>query len=276
MISGLKMKIVLLTVLLTSTTADDYCQGIYFKEKYYNIELLKEGVNRVHQMVYNRNDDRLYFTFEQIAKYSTRMLGYLNIKTRETGIIDSIKNATGLAIDQNANRLYIGSSDGLFFLNINNKGTEKLPLIDDIRYLFFKNVIYFINSRKEAFIFDHGDVYPVMELKGVVVEKLIVDDNDNIIFLNNNKLYRVKIGTKLINSHEEYTVDTIATDANFKPYICAKNGVFVYNKYKYALDKVADMNGLRALTFTGIDDPIYVVIDNVVKLNYNPVPCFGD
>ncbi|KAJ0170621.1 hypothetical protein K1T71_013992 [Dendrolimus kikuchii] len=272
----MKIQIVILAVLLTSSTADDYCQGIFFKEKYYNIQLLKEGVNRVHQMVYNRNDNTLYFTFEQIAKYPTRMLAFLNIKTRETGIIDSIRNATGLAIDQNANRLYVGGSDGLFFLNVNNRVTEKLPVNDDIHYLFLNSVVYFINNRKEAFIFDHGDVYPVMELRGVVVEKLIVDDDNNILFLNNKKLFRVKMGSTLINSFDKYSVDVIATDANFRPYICASSGVFVYNKYKLALDKVAEMNGLRAMTFTGIDNPIYVVIDNIVKLKYNPVPCFGD
>lgn len=272
-----RMNIILLTLVFTSTTTGDYCQGIYFNEKYYNIELLKEGLNRVHQMVYNHNDDTLYFTFEQIAKYPTRMLGFLKLENKEVGIIDSIRNATGLAIDRNNNRVYVGGSDGLFFLNV-NKNVQQLPVADDIRHLFFNTVIYFINSKGEVFVFDHGDITPINELKGAVAEQLIVDDANNILFLSNNKLFRTKLGEihGAIHSYEKYFVDTISTDINFRPYVCAKSGVFIFNKYKYALDKVANMNGIRALTFIGKDDPIYVVIDNLVRLKFNPIPCFGD
>lgn len=270
------MKLFILSLLLASTNADNHCKGIYFKDNYYNVEVIREGISRIHQIAYRPSDNTLYFTFDQIAKIPTRALGYLNLNTYEAGLVDGIQNATGLAIDKAKNRIYVGGSNGLYFLNDRNV-PQKLPTSQNIRYLFFKNIVYFINYRGEVFAFEDGTVNNVKELLDATADEFIIDDNDNMLFLKNNQLFRVKMGTKAINIHENYVVTTIATDKSYKPYICTDKGLYTYNKYKYALDKVADsIIGARAITFTNNDEPIYMVVDNVVKLTYNPVPCFGD
>lgn len=231
-------------------------------------------MNNIHQLALNDNDNTLYFTFDQIATIPMRGLGFFNLNTKETGIIEGIRNATGVAIDQRRNRVYVGGADGLFFLN-EKKVPETLPVQDNIQYLFFKDIIFFINRRKEAYRFDNGFVSPLQEVNGIIVDKLIVDDEYNMFFLQNRKLSRVKLGTRAINTHERFTVDAITTDFKFKPYISTTNGVYVYNKYKYALDKVSNIVNLRELVFNRQGDPIYVVFDNVVKLN-NPSPYIRD
>lgn len=267
----------LLLLFITSASAD--CTGLYINRKYFNVNIIKEGVNKVHQIVFNRNDNTAYFTFEQIAKVPTRALGYLKLDGYEAGVIDGIRNATGLAVDQNLNRLYVGGSDGLFMINNNRKDKvpEKLPVDDDIRNLFLKdNAVYFVNRRREAYKFDFGYVNPVFELQGIGVDKFILDDDNNILYIQNNKLFRVKIGTKIVNSHEKYVVNEIATDPYFKPYVCTKDGMYVYNKYKYVLDKVGELKDVRKLAFVTPDEPIYVVLDKIVRLVTNPVACLGD
>lgn len=269
--------IFLLLLFVSSASAE--CSGLFLNHQYYNVHIIKEGVNRVHQLVFSRNDNTAYFTFEQIAKVPTRVLGYVKLAGDEAGVIDGIRNATGLAIDQSLNRLYVGGSDGLFMIDLNKKDKvpEKLPVDDDIKDLFLKgNTVFFVNRRRQAFKFDFGSVMPVFELQGVGVDKLILDDDNNIIFLQNQRLFRVKIGTNIVNSHEKYVVNDIATNQKYKPYVCASDGIYVYNKYKYVLDKIGDLKDVRKLAFVTGDDPIYVVLDKIVRLTINPVPCFGD
>lgn len=271
------MRLLLLTLFVTSGSCNS-CPGVYFKEKYYNIEIIKEGLNNIQEFVFNRNENILYFTFEQYTEVPIFVLGYIKLDTRETGIIDGVRNATGLAIDQGLNRLYIGGSDGLFMINNNRKVKvpEKMPPTDHIISLFVKDgVIYYINREKKAFKFD-GVVSPVYELQGVAVNKLVLDDDNNILFIQGKKLYRVKIGTRIINSHERYVVSDIASDTNFKPFACAKDGLYVYNKYKYVLDKVGELRDIDKLAFVTAEEPIYVVRDKIVRLQFNPIPCFGD
>ncbi|KAJ8705953.1 hypothetical protein PYW07_010730 [Mythimna separata] len=156
-----KMILLLLTTFLT-TASTEKCYGVIFTNRCYDIEILKEGVNNIHQMALNDNDNTLYFTFDQIAKIPMRGLGFLNLNTKATGVIDGIRNATGVAVDQRRNRIYVGGADGLFFLN-ENKVPETLPVQDNIQYLFFKDIIYFINRRREVYRFENGFVTPLQE-----------------------------------------------------------------------------------------------------------------
>ncbi|KOB69902.1 Ommochrome-binding protein [Operophtera brumata] len=271
------MKYLILALFISSASA--HCSGLFLNRKYYDVNIIKEGVNKIHEIVFNRNDNTAYFTFEQIAKVPTRALGYVKLDGNEAGVIDGIRNATGLAIDQALNRLYVGGSDGLYMINNNKKDKvpEQMPVNDDIRSLFIKdNAVYFVNRRREAFKFDFGYVNHVFELQGVAVDKLILDDDNNIMFLQNNKVFRVKIGTRIVNSHEKYVVNEIAADPHFKPYVCAKDGMYVYNKYKYALDKVGELKDVRKLAFITAEEPIYVVLDKIVRLVSNPVACLGN
>lgn len=264
------MKLLILTALLSWSSAQK-CPGIFFNYRCHEIKILKNGINNIHQLVLNENENTLYFTFEQIAMPPSRGLGYFNINDETAGVIDGIRNATGIAIDKRRNRIYVGGADGLYFLH-ENKVPEKLPVQDSIQYLFYKDYVYYINDRREAFKFDYGMVVRLPELQGQYADQLIVDDDNNIFFLQDRNLFRVKMGTRAINSHERYTVNLITTDNSFKPYMCATSGVYVYNKYKYALDRVANIVDLREMTFNRQGEPIYVVVDNIVKLTYNPIP----
>lgn len=219
-------------------------------------------------MVLNDNDDTLYFTFDQLSKTPSRSLGYFNIYEKTSGVIKGIKDATGVTIDKKRNRVYVGGADGLYFLH-EDKVPEKLPVYDNIQYLFHKEVVYFINKKRQAFKYDYGTVMPVPELQQAfqAVDQMIIDDSDNILFLKDGQLFSIRIGTRAINIHERYKVNLLSTNYNYKPFISTTDGVFKYNKYKYSLIKVGDMVNLRQLIFTKKGDPIYVVLDSIVKLD---------
>ncbi|KAF9796277.1 hypothetical protein SFRURICE_005196, partial [Spodoptera frugiperda] len=185
-------KLIFLFAALLSTASTEKCYGVVFNRKCYEIDILKEGINNIHQLALNDNDNTLYFTFDQIAKEPMRGLAFFNLDSKATGIIEGVRNASGVAVDQRRNRVYVGGADGLFFLN-DNKVPEQLPAKDNILYLYYKDVIFFVNKRREAYRFDYGVVSPLQEVQGIAVDKLIVDDEYNMFFLQNRKLFRVKL-----------------------------------------------------------------------------------
>ncbi|CAH2061746.1 unnamed protein product, partial [Iphiclides podalirius] len=271
----LTMKLLLALLLAASASADNHCRGIYFNEKYYNVHIIKEGVNRIDSLTLNRNDDILYFTFDQIASPPNRQVAYMDMDTKETKIVEGIDNATSIAIDQKYNKIYVGSRSGLYKIN-ERRQAELLPVRDDIRYVHFKDVLYFVNAKGETYIFEDGLGVALTELRDVKVDSLIVDNDNNVLFTRDKTLFRIKLGTRAVNIHEKVHVDVLSTDVYVKAHVCAPNGVFVYNKYKFVLDKVADMRDLRGLTFNKANEPVYAVKDLIIKLSENPIPCFGD
>lgn len=269
------IKVLLAFLLTLALSSADNCAGIFFNDKYYNIDIIKDGVNRIDSLTLNRNDDILYFTFAQISNPTNRLVAYMNMDTKETKIIDAIDNATSIAIDQRQNKVFVGSRNGLYKIN-DRKEAEQLPIRDDIKAMHFKDVLYFVNAKGETYIFEDGFGVSVAELREAKVDGLIIDNDNNMFFTNDGTLFRIKLGTRAVNVHEKISVDVITTDVRSKAYVCANSGVFVYNKFKFALDKVANMKDLRGLTFNRANEPIYAVKDLIIKLSENPIPCLGD
>lgn len=271
------MKLVIILTLVTLTYADKRCQGVYVDNRYYSLSIIKEGINNLHDLAMNQKDSALYFTFDDISnvtKTVSRVLGHLDMDTHKATVIHGIRNATAIAIDQINSRVYVGGSDGLF--KINEMRVERLPIQDDIKAMHYKGALYFVNTRREAYIFEDGHATLVPELQGIQVDSLVLDDDNNIFFTQNTKLFRIKLKTRAINTHESYLANMLAVDKYQKVYIGTNKGLYVYNKYKYVFDKVAVFNNLKAITFNRVNEPIYAVADYIVKLNLKEVPCFED
>ncbi|XP_046974365.1 uncharacterized protein LOC124540727 [Vanessa cardui] len=272
------MKILIILTIAAMTSADKRCHGIDVANRYYNLNIIKDGINNIHDLVLNRNDNTVYFTFDDISKTprrTRRLLGHLNTDTGVATVIDGIRNATAIAIDHINGKIYVGGSDGLYKIN-EMKGVEKLPIHDDIKSMHFKDNLYFVNHRREAYKFEDGFSALVPELRGVEVDSLVFDDDNNIFFTQNTKLFRIKLNTRAINTHESYLANAISTDSYSKVYICTSNGLFVYNKYKYVFDKVANLNNLKAITFNRKNEPVYAAADYIVKLSLSEIGCFED
>lgn len=257
----------------TATAWPENCRGIAFNHRFYEPETVKEGLKGIQKLILNRNDNTLYFIFDNLATIPNKALGYINLDTKATGLV-SIRNASAVAVDQVNNVVYAGGPDGLYIVN-SKKVPERLPVFHNINDMFFKEILYFTNNRRETFKVIDNVVFRLRELEGVEVDKLILDDDNNILFTVDRRLYRIRLNTRAVNTHERYNVDAISVDAYFKPYIATTNGVFVYNKYKYALDKVSDIKDLSALTFNKMDEAIYGVVDVVIKLNLSNNACYN-
>ncbi|XP_023941513.1 uncharacterized protein LOC112048269 [Bicyclus anynana] len=268
--------LIIFTAALTLTSADKRCTGVNIDNKYYNLNIIKDGINHVHDLVVNRNDNSIYFTYESVAQNApNRVLAHIDIGTKVATVIDGIRNATAIAIDNFNNKVYVGGGDGLFKIN-EHKVPERLPIHDDVMSMHFKNGLYFVNRRKEAYKFEDGFASLVPELKGIKVDRLVIDDDKNIFFTEDRKLYRIKLDTRAVNTHERHLAYYITTDIYSKAYLCTDKGLYAYNKYKFVFDKIGELRNLKALSFHRMNDPVYAVADYIVKLSLSPIGCFDD
>ncbi|CAG4980400.1 unnamed protein product [Colias eurytheme] len=261
--------------IITLTTGDKRCHGVYFDDKYYNLYIIKEGIHNLHDFAYNKNDNTIYFTYETLSEKPLLLLGYFDVGTRTVGTISGIRNATSVTIDQFYGKVYVGGADGLYKIN-DQKVPERLPIQEDVKSVYFRDGLYFTNRKREVYKFEDGYASLVPEMRGVEADKIVIDDDSNMFFTQNKKLFRIKMGTRAINTHEMHTVDALTTDIYHKPYICTAKGVYVYNKYKYVFDKVSDIARLKALAFSKMNEPIYAVADLFVRLELSPIGCFED
>lgn len=208
-------------------------------------------------------------------KFPQNRLGHIDIETKVAKIIDGIINATAIAIDNFNNKVYIGGSNGIYRFN-EQKLPDRLPIQDDVISMHYKNGLYFVNRRNEAYKFEDGFATPVPELQGVKVDRLIIDDDNNIFFTREKKLFRVKLGTRAINTHESHVANFIATDNYARTYLCTDKGLYVYNKYKFVFDRKGDLRNLKALSFGKMNELVYAVADYIVKLSLSSLGCFED
>ncbi|XP_063543688.1 ommochrome-binding protein-like [Cydia strobilella] len=260
----------LLILIISSASAQTFQQFcLPFHNNYYQPIIVKEGVKDVQKLVLNRNDNTLYFIFNKVGDLGYS-LGYVNLNTNLAGVVDGIRNASSVTVDQVNNVVYAGGKEGLYIVKSidDRKELEKMPVFHDIFDIFFKGVLYFSTKRREAFRVRNNVVYRLPALAGVSVEKIVLDDDNNILFTANRKLFRLKLGTRDIAMHEDLLVDGIAVDEDFIPFVTTTQGIYVYNKYKYALDPVSNerLRSLNALTFSKEDELIYEAAGNIYKL----------
>lgn len=264
--------ILLSTSLFGAALAQEKCHGINFDDRYYEAEILKEGINNVNKLTIDHNDNTLYFIFDLLGGHSTTSVGYMNLETKATGTVDGIKNPNDIAVDQMYNIVYIGGADGIFRLN-ERKVPVQLPMEgNNVVTLFFKNHLYYTNGRKEAFRYVNGYSTALTELSGAAVDSLVIDSDSNIFFLQDDMLFRVKQGTRAINTHEKYVIHSLTTNHFGKAIASGHDGVYAYNKYKYDLERVSGMRDLKSLTFNRHNEPVYAIADKIVKLTLTG-PC---
>lgn len=270
------MKVLFILASLVTIARGDRCNGVTVNDRSYKVDIIKDGVNHLSNLFYNRNEDAIYFIFEDVlGKIPSRVLGHIDMSTHKATVVQGIRNASAIAIDHFSNKVYVGGADGLF--KINEKYVpEQLPVQDDVIDVYFKDVLYFINRRNQVFRFEDGQSTPVQELRGIEVDKLIIDNDNNVFYTRGKDLFRIKLGTRAINTHEGLKVEAIATDAYNKAVVCTTDGLYGYNKFKFVFDKQANLKGLRAITFNRVNEAIYAVADYIVKLSLSSIACFGD
>ncbi|XP_052747961.1 uncharacterized protein LOC113513603 isoform X1 [Galleria mellonella] len=269
------MKLLFLLLACIISTSANKCNGVLFDQRYYEPQILKDGLNRVRQLVFNRKDNDIYFLYNQGVLNYYGSVGYYNLNTKLAGFFKEIRNATSISIDEKRNRIYIGSIDGLYAVG-ERRIPEKFPLYEPIQHLFFNNILYFTNMRNKMFTFDTDGVRIVEDMKDYTADSFVVDGDGNMLFTNGKKLFKIKLGTRspafeLVTR----TVTALSKDIEDRLFAASLDGIFVYNKYKFALDKISNLHEIKALTFNNMLEPIYVVFDLLVKLK-NPVNCVED
>ncbi|KAM3968846.1 ommochrome-binding protein [Aphomia sociella] len=273
MITAMKLFFLLLFCIIS--TSANKCNGVLFNQRHYEPQILKDGLNNVKQLVYNRRNNNIYFLFNQGLLVYDGSVGYYNLDTKLAGYYRGIRNATSISIDETKNRVYIGSMDGLHVVGERNI-PEKFPIFEPILHLCFKDVLFFTNLKNQMYKFEGDGISVVDDMKEYLPENFVIDGDGNMLFVSEKKLYKIKLGARSAAFElVARRVTALSKDIDDRLFAAALDGIYVYNKYKYALDKISNLHEIKALTFNSMLEPIYVVFDLLVKLK-NPVNCVED
>lgn len=261
---------IVLIVFIEETASEEKCTRVKFDKHYFNIEILKEGVNNIRKLSTNPYTNIIYFIYDLLANESAAAFIKDN---NEIGVIDGMKNPRTVAVEKTHNTVYFGGDTGIYELT--NENVPEQTYIDEpvIDLLHYNSKLYFITRKREAYFYRNGQVGRVQELGNLTLDSFVIDNTNHVFFLDKKQLFRVKLETLAVNIHEKYVVNSLSTDIFGKVYICADDAIYSYDKEKYNLYKVSNLAKVKSLTFDSQNNPILAINDKIIKLKYSSVPC---
>ncbi|GBP90208.1 Ommochrome-binding protein [Eumeta japonica] len=252
--------------------SDSATQEVYFNGKYYEFEILKDGVNNLRHMLYDLNHDRLYYIYFLYNSDPTTRAAYIDTMNNNIVQILEIENPRMVAKDYKNDFVFMGTKNGIYRL-CNEGNATKLGVNDNIVALYVKGVLYYVNVKKEAFQYANGDVDKVPELITYDVDSLIVDGHEDKFFLSYRRLHKTRVSKKrktVIVPFERHIVRSMSVDVHGDVYVCAMDGIFVYDRLLKGLRKVSELTNIEALTFNRRNEPIISYADKIIKLKEKP------
>ncbi|XP_028175967.1 ommochrome-binding protein-like [Ostrinia furnacalis] len=228
-----------------------------------------DGVNRPHQLSYYKRRaaklfQEVYFSYNvEQQNESTSTIGYIGFQVPRPGNptarihkISSVKNGFATAIDYANNVIYLGGSEGIYEQNLMLGGLSEPHLFipnRNIWDLFFKDNLYFIE-------FPSRRLYKVVQVNNKtesvqshIHEKLyqFVIDGDGDTFLSNKSgLFMIRKDTNnRIHIKGAKAFRAFKVSRKGVAYFCGKNKIYVADKEKESLVKIASIKNITGLTF---------------------------
>lgn len=277
--SQAKMKLILLLSCIILVQAavikeEDSCDGVVVNGVYHDGEVLKAELDRPYSLAVDRTTDTLYFSYSIQNEDNMSKSAKIDLKTKEFKTIDDVPNGFAQAIDQKSHEVYIGGCDGVYKYNPTSHKSEFIGVKGaNIWNIFYKDVLYYSEFPSQfLYTFSDGQSTRFVDLQDTKVDGFIIDDDDEIFFTNATGFYGQKKGTDNATLYMELSDNGargITTDMKGQVYVCFQEAIFVVNKKKQELDKVADMYDAFGLAFDNENNMIYADATKVVRLTPN-------
>lgn len=217
-------------------------------------------------MVYTKKHDSVYYI------YDNGEVWYFNLDNQGSKFIQDIVNATSLAIDDKNNKVYVGSTSGLYKINTNTNLAYKTYKTEPILSVCFKDDLYFTNKHRKVYKNNFYGGKMLSQMLNDVADDIVLDNENNLFFMKDRKVYRIKLdaGTPAIEV-TDFPVNFMTMDEDDKLYLATDDGILLYNKYRHVLDKITKLYA-NALVFDKRRYPVYCVTDSLFRLK-DPVDC---
>lgn len=203
----------------------------------------------------------------------------MNLDTNELETINGLIYVGAVSVDKTTNKIYIETSNSIYkYDKINNKG-ELYVVKKDIKLyitnmLFVKDDVIYLWAVLPWAVYKifNGEKSKFEELQTGEVQYLVIDDNDNMFFINGTGLYRQKVGSQEAVYYKDslglpYDGITINNAGNIYAF-AGSSGIYAVNKNANDIVKVFDVTA-HGMTFDGDDNMVYADSRELYRLKPN-------
>ncbi|XP_053610725.1 ommochrome-binding protein-like [Plodia interpunctella] len=221
-----------------------------------------------NQLAVEKSSNTLYFSFD--FGQGEYIPGILNISTKKLTVLKGPKDAFAIAINDTSREVYFGGSYGVYKYNPIEKSLKQLLVPDlDVWWLFVKNnMLYFIKfPTLYAYCYHNRTVRSVERLKTSSIQQFVVDEGNNIFFINSSGLYGVKNESEnitMLRSDTKFLGMTI--DNKGDVFASADDGIYIVDRIVAKVKKVVNIPGVLGLTFDKNNHLIYSDSHEITRL----------
>lgn len=246
----------------------------------YNKHIILADANVPSKLSIDRLSNTLFFCInaDEFSDQSFHLV-VLDLNTGLNAIIPGIQNGFASAVEPEG-AVYLGGSNGIFEFNYRTfdvYGTAILKGVD-IFDMYFHKYLYFVETATQnLFVWKNGGKTSIKELEGYGIQHFLVNNFEDILFVNSSGVYMLRKGTKL-----PITFGGASTTAHFRgmtadinglPYLIAQDGIYTIDMTQRHVVKTIPMENIFGLAFDKDNNMVYSDERSVVKLilQHNPV-----
>lgn len=233
----------------------------------YSKETLITMSHSPHQLAMDKETNTLYFSFD--SGQGEYVPALYKLETKELTVLKGVRNAFAIAYDSMRKEMFFGGTHGIYRFNTKLKSLKRLNIDNlDIWWLFPKNDIYFIKFPSlNVYSYSNRTIKSFPVLSDNVVHQMVIDVNDNKLFINNSGLYGMHANQdKAALLRENPRFINMATDNYGFVYICSDDGIYVVNKIVQKVKRLITIHGVLGFTFDKFNNIIYSDSHEIVRL----------
>lgn len=211
------------------------------------------------QLAIDRKENLVYFHYEVVDSGRTVAFDLDDIRFLT---IPDIEFSFARTVDQTTGDVYIGGSTGIYKYNPKTNLTSLYALNDKaIWNMQFKDVLYYtIIMNKGLYVYENKRSKSVTALNDYVLDDFIVDKKDDIYFMSNFTMYKLKKGDKTPSVFSNILY-SLSTDVNGNAYFVQRETRGLY-KIDYSTSRLVEIGAF------GSGIPLKSVFDRLNNVIY--------
>lgn len=250
-------------------------RAVTIKGVSYNKNVILADVNIPYKLSLDRGRNKLFFCInaDEFSDQSFHSV-ILDLDTRLTSVVPSIRNGFASAVDQTSGAVYLGGSDGIFKFNYDTQDIEKPALVKgiDIFDMYFNRYLYFIDTANQnLYVYKASCNKIIPEVEGYMIHHFVVNNYRDLIFVSPMGVFSLPKGARspVMYQNGEFNFRGATTDVNGVPYFIARDGIYTIDEESKQLVRILRIENGYGLAFDKDNNIVYSDERTVTKL----IPC---
>ncbi|XP_026499291.2 ommochrome-binding protein-like [Vanessa tameamea] len=238
-------------------------------------QIILADVNIPYKFSIDRNKNKLFFCInaDEFSEQSFQSV-VVDLNSGMVKIVPNIRNGFASAVDQNTGTVYLGGSDGIYEYNHTTQEVDRPAVVSgvDVFDMHFKDYLYFVETTNlDLYVLRNSKKTIVYNVEEYGIYHFAIDGGDNAILANPNGIFFLskKAKSPVMFADSIRNIRGITTDKKGKPYLIAKNGIYLMDQKNLQLFEILPLTDGYGLAFDNNNNIVYSDERSVIKLT----PC---